>query len=473
MLPEVETAGEAGGAEIGRGALDVRAVDAGGERLLFPALLDRLELDVADILRRPHQRRRNHQAGDLVARQEREVDRCPARHAGPLLVVRQDRLQHRFGRTRRGKQGDARFRVGFEGGMDLPVVVVQETGEPPELGILAQLSGIEAHRRFDGEHVPPQSGSGDVFRDDPPRARTIHRSPFFPPTRPPSPASQIVPEVHGNFARGMYLEHYGFREAPFNITPDPRFLYYSARHREALEHLLYGIRERKGFVQITGEVGAGKTTLCRAALERLGPAFRTALILNPVMSSTQLLRTVLVELGLPVPGRIDRVAYLEMLNEFLLAQVPLGQDVVLIIDEAQDLSLELLEQVRLLSNLETDRQKLLQIVLIGQPELKRMLDDARLRQLRQRITVRYHLDSLSREETELYVYYRLQVAGGNGRPTFSRWAMSRIHRYSKGVPRLINAVCDTSLLAGYVAGVDHLTGQLIGRAIRELEGKAS
>ena len=192
------------------------------------------------------------------------------------------------------------------------------------------------------------------------------------------PADPIVPEVHGNFARGMYLEHYGFREAPFNITPDPRFLYFSARHREALEHLLYGIRERKGFVQITGEVGAGKTTLCRAALERLGPTFRTALILNPVMSSTQLLRTILVELGLKVPGRTDRVAYLEMLNEFLLAQVPLGQDVVLIIDEAQDLSLELLEQVRLLSNLETDRQKLLQIVLIGQPELKSMLDDNRL-----------------------------------------------------------------------------------------------
>ncbi len=271
----------------------------------------------------------------------------------------------------------------------------------------------------------------------------------------------------------MYLEHYGFREAPFNITPDPRFLYYSARHREALEHLLYGIRERKGFVQITGEVGAGKTTLCRAALERLGPTFRTALILNPVMSSTQLLRTILVELGLKVPGRTDRVAYLEMLNEFLLAQVPRGEDVVLIIDEAQDLSPELLEQVRLLSNLETDRQKLLQIVLIGQPELKSMLDDNSLRQLRQRITVRYHLEPLSREETELYVYYRLQVAGGNGRPTFSRWAMSRIHRYSQGVPRLINAVCDTSLLAGYVAGVDHLTGRLIGRAIRELEGKPS
>jgi general secretion pathway protein A len=162
-----------------------------------------------------------------------------------------------------------------------------------------------------------------------------------------------------------------------------------------------------------------------------------------------------------------------MLNDFLLAQMPLGQDVVLLIDEAQDLSPELLEQVRLLSNLETDRQKLLQIVLIGQPELKTMLDEHRLRQLRQRITVRYHLSPLSREETELYIYYRMQVAGGNGRPTFSRWAMSKIHRYSSGVPRLINAVCDTAMLAGYVAGLDHLSGREIGRAIRELEGKPS
>ena len=163
-----------------------------------------------------------------------------------------------------------------------------------------------------------------------------------------------------------------------------------------------------------------------------------------------------------------------MLNEFLLAEAAAGHDVVLIIDEAQDLSPELLEQVRLLSNLETDRQKLLQIVLIGQPELKRMLDEPRLRQLRQRITVRYHLAAARpRDETELYVHWRMQVAGGNGRPTFTPWAMRRIHRYSNGVPRLINAVCDTALLAGYVAGVDELTGRHVRRAIRELEGKPS
>ncbi len=269
----------------------------------------------------------------------------------------------------------------------------------------------------------------------------------------------------------MYLDFYGFREPPFSITPNPRFLYFSERHREALQHLLYGIRERKGFVQITGEVGAGKTTLCRAALEQLGPEYRTALILNPVMSATQLLRSILIELGLEPSGRIDRVAYLAQLNAFLLEQVPAGNVVVLLIDEAQDLSPELLEQVRLLSNLETDREKLLQIVLIGQPELRAMLDDSKLRQLRQRITVRYHLGPLDRDETELYVHYRMQVAGGNGRPTFTPWAMRRIWRYSRGVPRLVNAVCDTALLAGYVEGAEQLNGHHVRRAVDELEGR--
>ncbi len=271
----------------------------------------------------------------------------------------------------------------------------------------------------------------------------------------------------------MYLEFYGLREAPFSLTPDPRFLFLSERHRDALEHLLYGIRERKGFIQLTGEVGAGKTTLCRAALERLGPTVHTALVLNPLLSSSQLLRTILVELGIEPPARADRAVYLERLNEFLLAQVPRGHDVVLFIDEAQDLPSELLEQVRLLSNLETDRQKLLQIVLLGQPELAEVLDRPGLRQLRQRITVRYHLPPLSRDETELYVQWRLQVAGANGRPSFTPWAMRGVHRYSRGIPRLINAVCDTSLLAGYVEGAGELTAHHVRRAVRELEGKRS
>jgi general secretion pathway protein A len=268
----------------------------------------------------------------------------------------------------------------------------------------------------------------------------------------------------------MYDAFYGFQEPPFNITPDPRFLFFSERHREAFNHILFGIRERKGFIQLTGEVGAGKTTVCRAILEHLGPAVRTALILNPCLTSTQLLRAILIEYGLNPPSRADRVTCLGLLNQFLLDQVAAGNDVVLLIDEAQDLDSELLEQVRLLSNLETDQRKLLQIVLIGQPELRDMLEERRLRQLRQRITVRYHLTPLSRLETEYYIQHRLHVAGGNGRPGFSRWAIRAVHRYSGGVPRLINAVCDKALLCGYVAGIDQLEARHVRRAIRELEG---
>jgi general secretion pathway protein A len=271
----------------------------------------------------------------------------------------------------------------------------------------------------------------------------------------------------------MYLDFYGLAEPPFSLTPDPRFLFLSRRHREGLEHLLYGIRERKGFVQLTGEVGSGKTTLCRAALARLAPGTRTALVLNPILSSVQLLRTLLVEFGIEPAGRADRAHYLAQLNAFLLAEVPLGNDVVLFLDEAQDLSPELLEQVRLLSNLETDDRKLLQIVLLGQPELKEMLDRKSLRQLRQRITVRYHLPPLSREETTLYIQWRLQIAGANGRPTFTSWALRKIFGYSRGIPRLVNAVCDTTLLAGYVDGTDELGTKQVRRAIRELEGRTA
>jgi general secretion pathway protein A len=269
----------------------------------------------------------------------------------------------------------------------------------------------------------------------------------------------------------MYDAFYGFQEPPFNITPDPRFLFFSERHREAFNHILFGITERRGFIQLTGEVGAGKTTVCRAILEHLGPNVRTALILNPCLTSTQLLRAILTEYGLAPPRRVDRVTCLGLLNQFLLDQVAAGNDVVLLIDEAQDLDGELLEQVRLLSNLETDQRKLLQIVLIGQPELRDMLEERRLRQLRQRITVRYHLTPLSRLETEYYIQHRLHVAGGNGRPGFSRWAIRAVHRYSGGVPRLINAVCDKALLCGYVAGTDQLEARHVRRAIRELEGK--
>ena len=267
----------------------------------------------------------------------------------------------------------------------------------------------------------------------------------------------------------MYQQFYGLTASPFNITPDPRYLFFSQRHREAYEHILFGVSERKGFIQITGEVGAGKTTLCRAALEEFGDGFATALILNPVMTSIQLLRTILRELGLNDRGN-DRVRLLQRLNEFLLERASAGDDVVLFVDEAQDMSDELLEQVRLLSNLETDERKLLQIVLIGQPELRTKLEGQELRQLRQRITVRYHLAPITRQETESYILHRLQVAGSNGRPTFSTAAIRANYRHSGGVPRLLNAVCDKALLCGFVDGHDHLTWRDVRRAIRELEG---
>jgi len=267
----------------------------------------------------------------------------------------------------------------------------------------------------------------------------------------------------------VYLEYYGLKEAPFNITPNPRFLFFSAKHREAFNHLLYGIRERKGFVQLTGEVGAGKTTLCRALLEQLGPNFSTALILNPVLDADQMVKAIAMEFNLPVRG-LDRLETIAQINAFLLRQLEQGKDTVLIIDEAQDLTPELLEQIRLLSNLETDDRKLLQIILMGQPELRTRLNDHRLRQLRQRITVRYHLAPLKRQEVGQYIQHRLQVSGANGAPYFTWAAVWRIYSYSKGIPRLINAICDKCLLAGFVQQRDKIDFGMVGLAVKELEG---
>lgn len=266
------------------------------------------------------------------------------------------------------------------------------------------------------------------------------------------------------------MEFYGLTEPPFSITPNPRFLFYSPRHREAYNHLLYGVREKKGFVQLTGEVGAGKTTLCRAMLDQLGETYETALILNPVLDADLLMKSIAMEFGLETQGR-DRLDILASINRFLLQLVEQGKEAVLVIDEAQDLPPDLLEQVRLLSNLETDDQKLLQIVLMGQPELKERLNDYSLRQLRQRITVRYHLHPLKRYEVAQYIQHRLQVSGANGAPYFTAGAVWRIFRYSRGIPRLVNAVCDKCLLAGFVQQSDRIDFRTVGRAIRELEGE--
>jgi general secretion pathway protein A len=267
----------------------------------------------------------------------------------------------------------------------------------------------------------------------------------------------------------VYLEYFGLRQAPFDITPNPRFLFHSAKHREAFNHLLYGIRERKGFVQLTGEVGAGKTTLCRALLEQLDSHYATALILNPVMSGDELMKAIATEYGLDVKGK-DRLETVAAISDYLLKQTLAGKETVLIVDEAQNLTEDLLEQVRLISNIETDDRKLLQIVLMGQPELRDRLNSPRLRQLRQRITVRYHLRALTRAEVGQYIHHRLALAGSRGMPAFSLPAVWRVFRYSRGIPRLVNAVCDKALLAGFVERSDRINYRMVGRAIRELEG---
>jgi general secretion pathway protein A len=269
----------------------------------------------------------------------------------------------------------------------------------------------------------------------------------------------------------VYLDYYSLTEPPFDITPNPRFLFYSAKHREAFNHLLYGIRERKGFVQLTGEVGAGKTTLCRAMLEQLSGCYSTALILNPALNADQLMKAITAEFGLPVHGlNLDRLDSLAIFNEFLLRQVEQGKETVLIIDEAQDLGEDMLEQIRLLSNLETDDRKLLQIVLMGQPELRDRLNKHELRQLRQRITVRYHLHPLNRNEVNQYIQHRLEISGARGAPYFTGPALWRIFQYSKGIPRLVNAICDKALLAGYVQQREKIDYRTVGLAIGELEG---
>jgi general secretion pathway protein A len=268
----------------------------------------------------------------------------------------------------------------------------------------------------------------------------------------------------------VYLEYYGLKEPPFDLTPNPRFLFFSAKHREAFNHLLYGIRERKGFVQLTGEVGAGKTTICRAMLGALGDSWATALIFNPPTDPDLLLKSVAMEFGLKVAG-LDGLQIRAGLNEFLIDQAASGKDAVLIIDEAQNLNNSLLEHIRLLSNLETEERKLLQIVLMGQPELRDRLEDPGLRQLRQRITVRYHLPALSRPELWPYIQHRLVVSGATGTFYFTGGALWRIYNYSRGIPRLINAVSDKCLLAGYVEQRDGIDYRMVGRAIRELEGR--
>lgn len=268
----------------------------------------------------------------------------------------------------------------------------------------------------------------------------------------------------------MYFEYYGFKVPPFAITSDPSFIFYSKRHQEAFDHLLYGIRNRVGFVEITGEIGCGKTTLCRALLNHLGEDTKTAFILNSSLTETQLLQTLLHDLGLD-PARKNRYGLFSELNRFLIDQLTRGNNVVLIIDEAQNLSVRLLEQVRMLSNLETEREKLIQIVLVGQPELRDKLKSPGLKQLRQRIAVRYHIGPLDRDEVGAYIHHRVALAGANGTgPFFSPEAVSEIHRITGGVPRLINVLCDKALLLSFVKSAREVTPDMVGQSASEIEG---
>jgi len=269
----------------------------------------------------------------------------------------------------------------------------------------------------------------------------------------------------------MYLEHFGLGEFPFSLAPDPRYLYLSAQHREALAHLLYGVQSEGGFVQLTGEVGTGKTTVCRCFLEQLPKSTRAAVILNPSLTAEELLASICDEFEIPRPGGPPSLkASLDSINRFLLDAHAAGERAVLIVDEAQNLDPAVLEQVRLLTNLETSRHKLLQIILMGQPELRATLARPDLRQLAQRITARFHLQPLSREETAAYVRHRLGVAGCH-EELFPPAVIGRLQRLSRGVPRLINILCDRSLLGAYVQGRYQVDRATLDQAAREVAGK--
>ncbi|KRT70435.1 MAG: peptidoglycan-binding domain 1 protein, general secretion pathway protein A [candidate division NC10 bacterium CSP1-5] len=268
----------------------------------------------------------------------------------------------------------------------------------------------------------------------------------------------------------MYEQYFGLKEKPFSLTPDPRFLFLSADHRGALDHLLYGIQRREGFLAITGDIGTGKTTICRVLLERLDPGVQTALILNPLLNEREILSAILEDFGITYPGQPPRKTLIDLLNLFLLDQAKSGGAAILIIDEAQNLAPNVLEQIRILSNLETDQQKLLQIILVGQRELREKLESKALRQLNQRISIRYHLAPLSAEETVRYIEHRLTVAGARGGIDFTPGAYQAIYHFSRGVPRLINLIADRALLAGYVAGSSYITKEMVSEGRQSIDG---
>src|SRR5687767_1173660 len=270
----------------------------------------------------------------------------------------------------------------------------------------------------------------------------------------------------------MYAPFFGLRQEPFSIAPDPRYLFMSERHREALAHLLYGVKGGGGFVLLTGEIGAGKTTVCRCFLEQVPKRTNVAYIFNPKLTALELLQSVCQEFRITVSAR-DGAAktlkdHVDALNEYLLRTHAAGQNSILIIDEAQNLATDVLEQLRLLTNLETNERKLLQIILIGQPELRDMLARPELEQLAQRVTARFHLDPLAEDETAHYIKHRLSVAGMSGLIPFDRDARHRIFELTRGVPRRINLLCDRALLGAYASGRQRVDRAIVEKAAGEV-----
>jgi general secretion pathway protein A len=273
----------------------------------------------------------------------------------------------------------------------------------------------------------------------------------------------------------MYAQFFGLNQEPFSIAPDPRYLFMSRRHREALAHLLYGLNGGGGFVLLSGEIGAGKTTVCRCFLEQIPKNCNVAYIFNPKLTVLELLKSICDEFGIAVapqgPGPATVKDYTDPLNEFLLKTHAAGQNNVLIIDEAQMLSADVLEQLRLLTNLETTERKLLQIILIGQPELRTMLARPELEQLAQRVIARFHLKALSEAETRQYIQHRLSVSGMTRSLPFDRDAVERIHQLSRGIPRRINLLCDRAMLGAYARGTHRIGREIIAKAAAEVFGR--
>jgi general secretion pathway protein A len=275
----------------------------------------------------------------------------------------------------------------------------------------------------------------------------------------------------------MYEDFYGLAEKPFSLTPDPKYLYRSHSHANAFELLQYAVRRREGFVVVTGDIGTGKTTLCRALLEQIDRTTFTAMVPNPFLSEADLLKRVLLDFGVISrdeikSGRLAAVSKQEMIDvlyDFLLGLVPLEAGAVLIIDEAQNLPLEVLEQVRILSNLETEKEKLLQIILVGQLNLKEVLKSAKLRQLNQRVSIRYELEPFDAETAAAYVVHRLTIAGGSASVAFTSRALGEVYRWSAGIPRLINLICDRALVAGYAARANRITDSMVRSAAESLD----